>query len=700
MANVLAQLKVLLSADTSQLSSGLNEAELKTGRSAKNIERQFHGLGSTFARLLGPLSETGRQVSVAIDAIGESAAESSKALSGMGSALSMAAGVGVGALVALTGVTLKLFEAIDKIDDAAKGVGMGVSEYTQLTNVLKIYGIEQEQANQALAYFDKILSGLVRSKAGMEGIKALGLDIQKLRQMNPHEALLTVADAFSKVKDGTMKAGVAAALFENTYGIKLIPVLNQGREGILEMESKFKDLGDETEKAADATKNLEISWRQFTAGLASGALKIASAARIPGMLLAIAHPLLTLQAMFDDWGWAFVGVLRRITETVKLLYDTINKGAGVLGLPKISTTGLASNISTLKGFENALASERDQLIKQINTSGERSAGGAALNVKMPGGGNADKVTAYLAGLRQELVRLGQGDTAAGLARLKELGATQKQIAEGRGLLDAIQALKDEQKFVQEFEHTQSSMAKLLDRLKIPQQTVDQAKKLAVAFGDVTFALREAGAAALGLERDTGMAGLKAQASQIGMPGAPIGGAVPVFTPSGFGKMRFNMEKLGESAKSLGRTMTESFQRMVEGGLSFRQMLSGMVKQFEIFIIKTLIFKQIASALSGSTGFLGVIGKFFGGLAGPGRALGGPVNAGGLYKVGETGPEWFAPGVSGTVIPMGKEASGGRPLTYAPVFNINTPNADSFRRSQGQLLADGYRQMAAMHSRNG
>jgi hypothetical protein len=84
-----------------------------------------------------------------------------------------------------------------------------------------------------------------------------------------------------------------------------------------------------------------------------------------------------------------------------------------------------------------------------------------------------------------------------------------------------------------------------------------------------------------------------------------------------------------------------------------------------FILKTYVFQELSSALSsaGSSmggnggGILGVLGAFVGGLAG-GRATGGPVTAGGLYMVGETGPELFAPGASGSIIPSSGFGGGG------------------------------------------
>jgi phage-related protein len=58
---------------------------------------------------------------------------------------------------------------------------------------------------------------------------------------------------------------------------------------------------------------------------------------------------------------------------------------------------------------------------------------------------------------------------------------------------------------------------------------------------------------------------------------------------------------------------------------------------------------------GSTGIAGFgLQKLFGG----GRAMGGPVNAGTSYVVGERGPELFMPNASGTIIPNNKLSGGG------------------------------------------
>jgi hypothetical protein len=69
-------------------------------------------------------------------------------------------------------------------------------------------------------------------------------------------------------------------------------------------------------------------------------------------------------------------------------------------------------------------------------------------------------------------------------------------------------------------------------------------------------------------------------------------------------------------------------------------------------------KENPSVLSGPTGIAGFgLQKLFGG----GRAMGGPVNAGTTYMVGERGPELFTPNTNGTIIPnnrLGGSSAGG------------------------------------------
>lgn len=117
-----------------------------------------------------------------------------------------------------------------------------------------------------------------------------------------------------------------------------------------------------------------------------------------------------------------------------------------------------------------------------------------------------------------------------------------------------------------------------------------------------------------------------------------------------------------------------------------------------------MFDSLKSTLSGffkgtGGGLLGAIGKI-GSIFGGFLAGGGPVTPGKAYVVGEKHAEWFVPGVRGSVMPALQAGSSAKPMVYAPTFNVTTPDVDSFRRSHGQLLSEGYDQMRRMHQRNG
>jgi hypothetical protein len=78
-------------------------------------------------------------------------------------------------------------------------------------------------------------------------------------------------------------------------------------------------------------------------------------------------------------------------------------------------------------------------------------------------------------------------------------------------------------------------------------------------------------------------------------------------------------------------------------------------------------------------FASLLGSFITGQ----RAMGGNVASGGTYLVGEKGPELFRPTASGRIESSNSRLS--NPINI--VMNINTKDANSFQRSQNQILAE-------------
>lgn len=136
--------------------------------------------------------------------------------------------------------------------------------------------------------------------------------------------------------------------------------------------------------------------------------------------------------------------------------------------------------------------------------------------------------------------------------------------------------------------------------------------------------------------------------------------------------------------------------------SFKDILISFARDIESVFRKTAA-KEIAEAIFGKGGaaagatkgggssimsFFSSIGSsvtssvssFLGGLFGGGRAMGGPTEAGKVYKVGEMGPEYLMMGAPGYVFPGGSLAGGMQVVNH---FHVASPND---MRSQGQIAA--------------
>jgi hypothetical protein len=132
------------------------------------------------------------------------------------------------------------------------------------------------------------------------------------------------------------------------------------------------------------------------------------------------------------------------------------------------------------------------------------------------------------------------------------------------------------------------------------------------------------------------------------------------------------------------------------------------------LIEKNLFGQLLGPLTSGGGFLGSIGAMFGlggGAAAPlaggsatwGLAAGGPIYQDGGRWVGEQGPEFFTPNTSGRIIPaaqMPSSGNGGGTQTNVELHVHGVTDADSFRKSQGQIAAEIAAEMSKHAQRNG
>jgi hypothetical protein len=151
-------------------------------------------------------------------------------------------------------------------------------------------------------------------------------------------------------------------------------------------------------------------------------------------------------------------------------------------------------------------------------------------------------------------------------------------------------------------------------------------------------------------------------------------------------------KWAEMREQAGDVVASAFQNAILEGESLRNTIGNLIQDLARLIFQKMVFDQISSAISG--GLSGIVG---------GKALGGQVNPGNAYMVGEGGPELFVPKVPGSIVPRGKMGGGGvtinSTVNAAPGTNraelqamLNQRDADLIRRIP-QVMVDKQRRNA-------
>jgi phage-related minor tail protein len=168
-----------------------------------------------------------------------------------------------------------------------------------------------------------------------------------------------------------------------------------------------------------------------------------------------------------------------------------------------------------------------------------------------------------------------------------------------------------------------------------------------------------------------------------------------------------LERLKEIVTDFESMFVNAFESLFTDGFGtfFDNVLAGFDK-----LLQQIAAKWLASQLTNLVmGLLIPGGGGGGGGSAPGLgvegmyASGGSVYGGRPILVGEQGPELFVPPMGGSIVPNNQLAMAGAMgggTTVNISMNIQTPDANSFRRSEDQIIDEVGRRIQAVVRRNG
>jgi hypothetical protein len=181
------------------------------------------------------------------------------------------AGISVGALTAFT---KNAIDAVGGLGELADQLGVSTDALQALSLASTQAGISGEELQRGLAALTrKIADATTGEKEAEQAFARLGIAFRNTEgQARPTEAVLVdIAERLREVESPAERAAVVTSMFGDRIGQKLIPMLSQGREGLIAMTAEAIRFGTiaspeliaKADEAADKVAALSASFRAF-----------------------------------------------------------------------------------------------------------------------------------------------------------------------------------------------------------------------------------------------------------------------------------------------------------------------------------------------------------------------------------------------------------------------------------------------------
>lgn len=218
-----------------------------------------------------------RSVSVATARTNALDRATGKLTRGLGGLAAGATALGVAVTAAAAGVlklTMDIAAQADEIAKHSTRIGVTVESYQELSHAMELSGGSIGEASSSIRRLSgNMLDASQGVSTAVDAFAGLGIEAATaaggLRSVD--DVLADIADEFAGMEDGSLKTARAMELFGRS-GAALIPLLNQGSEGIAEMRQEAHDLGlvisDETAAAAEALNDDVTRLRGVAGGFA------------------------------------------------------------------------------------------------------------------------------------------------------------------------------------------------------------------------------------------------------------------------------------------------------------------------------------------------------------------------------------------------------------------------------------------------
>ena len=554
-----------------------------------------------------------------------SAANGLKAIAGSVFSLRTAL-VGVAGAAGFGLLVRSSLNATDSLAKTAAKIGTTTEALGALRYAADLTGVATQTMDMALQRFTRRTAEAAQGMGEAKGaIKELGINAQELNRMPLDERMIVLADAFQDVKSESDRLRLAFKLFDSE-GAALVNTLSQGSDGLKEMLGEAKALG--LTMSSSAAKGVEDTVDSLTKlqSLFKGVTDQTVAAFAPAIKTMVVRFTAFLQRSIEAKGG--------IEAFARSLAIDLLKG---IKLAVVGFQELANGfIRVYKGSIELKNQLKDTFNVGLQSSKEYRA-------------DLDKLDKQIESVKN----------TTNMSVDAQLAATDKLMERRKKLLELYHEAQD--------------------------------AEAAADISEVDFL------SGFGKEIDLAIASLenfKATASTVPAAIVPALNDIEL----GFKSWSDSIPDMTTNIQNLTKQglegLTDALTAGITGAANFADAIKSMAKSVVDSLIKMLVQKYIVDAAFGF-----ITGKIDGGggnlsaggvqsvtVAG-GRgalAIGGPVQAGSPYMVGERGPEMFVPNQSGSIIPN-NQVGGGSGVVVNQTINVTTGIQSTVRAEIAGLM---------------
>lgn len=638
------------------------------------------------------------------------------------------------ALVAATGVAGVAFQKLTagaaQFKDLEETTGASAESLASLAVSAATAGVSMEDVAGSTQKLTKNLVGVDdESKAAGAALKALNINIDEFKKLDPVGQYEAVGKALSGYADGAGKVAVAQALFGKSGAeqLKVFKALEEagGRQTILTQRQI-----ETADAYADAQAKAAAELKLYAQAAASEA--IPAVTDLTAVAVDLAKEFLGIdkatgqlaanngaKAFADATADAFVFAADAADGFVRVVQVA---GKGVAGYLSIVSALARGSLSEARAAGKAAEEDINRVIDRATfaerLAKQRAAGAsdAALRrvedrgftpqtkPKLPFDGAArsqkeakdakDKATEadrYLESLRKQLQGTVDLTAAEKLlddiqsGRLGKIGVVQQEVL--LGIAQEVDATKEAQRVSRERADA---------RTKEYEQFAEAIREQEQAERDRLKALTQNTSSEVFKRQQADIEFLRQAYYDAKISVEDYGEAVAIV----MGKAAEDTAKANDAARDLGMTFASAFEDAIVEGKRLSDVVNALIKDIARIVIRRTLTEPLANGITGLLGGTGGIASLFGG----GKAIGGSTMPNMIYPIAENRPEvysdgsrsWLITGSQRGNVDPNPRISGGR--SQVNNISINVPgNVD--RRTAVQIGAEAARAVARANARN-